>query len=233
MDKSIFYLKRKLIKPYNYLRCLGKPKVFGIGFNKTGTTSLTAAMRELGYVIGNQRTAEMMEDDWAVRNFSKLFKYCRTAQFFQDFPFSFHYTFIALDQKFKDSKFILTMRDSPEQWYNSVVNFHSRIYGKNGRIPTKEDLQNATYIYTGRPWKMRILKGMPDEEDLYNKEMLIDSYNRHNRMVKEYFMHRPDDLLVLNVAEAGAFRKLSKFLGIEHPVTEFPWKNRTETIGVK
>ena len=225
--------KRKLKNSINYIRCVGKPKVFGIGCNKTGTTSLKAAMRELGYTIGDQRTAEMLDEDWAVRDFSKLLKYCKTAQFFQDFPFSYLYTFIALDQAFKGSKFVLTVRDSPEQWYNSVISFHSKIYGKNGRVPTKEDLENATYIYKGRPWKLRKLKGFADETNPYNKDLWIGYYNRHNTMVKDYFMHRPDDLLVLNVAGEGAFQKLCTFLDKEHPGTEFPWKNKTEAIGVK
>ena len=124
----------------NTIKVYDKPKIFGIGRNKTGTSSLTAAMQELGYIVGRQKEAELLFDDWIKRDFRKLIKYCHTAQFFQDIPFSLPYTYIIMDHAFKGSKFILTIRDNPEKWYNSITKFHAKIYGKNGQIPTKEDL---------------------------------------------------------------------------------------------
>ena len=202
-------------------------KIFGIGDNKTGTTSLKSAMKNLGYRIGDQRKAEHLHLEWANRDFKPIIDYSKTAEFFQDFPFSKPYTYIALDQAFSGSKFILTIRDNPEQWYNSLTRFHAKKWGKNGRIPTKEDLQNATYLWKGRPWQMNRLQKNTPEDDPYNKELLIEAHQRHNQNVKDYFKHRPDDLLVLNVSEKGAYRNLCEFLG--NPVTRehFPWENKT------
>ena len=45
------------------LRVAGKQKVFCIGLNKTGTTSLQKEMIDLGYVVGNARLAEFSFDD--------------------------------------------------------------------------------------------------------------------------------------------------------------------------
>ena len=230
MKLNVQKLKRQIRLAKRVVRSFGKPKIFGIGKNKTGTTSLAAAMRELGFSVGNQRDAELLMHDWAKRDFKQIIRYCRTAEFFQDVPFSYPYTFIAMDQAFKGSRFILTVRDTPEQWYNSLVRFHSKIYGKAGRVPTKEDLQQATYIYKGRPWEMRILRGITPDDDPYNKEILISEYERHNETVIDYFRHRPDDLLVLNVAEEGAFQKLAGFLGKKSNRTEFPWRNRTDDM---
>ena len=39
----------------------GKQKIFGIGHNKTGTTSLQKAMIDLDYIIGDQRQAELCD----------------------------------------------------------------------------------------------------------------------------------------------------------------------------
>lgn len=114
------------------------PKIFGIGNNKTGTTSLQKAMFDLGYKIGDQRTAELLHKEWSLRNFKPIVEYCKTAEFFQDIPFSKPFTFVALDQAFPNSKFILTVRDNPEQWYNSLVKFHSKLWGKDGRTPTNK-----------------------------------------------------------------------------------------------
>ena len=82
------------------------PKIFGIGNNKTGTTSLSKAMSKLGYKVGNQKIAELLHKDWAQRNFTPIIEYCKTAEFFQDVPFSKPFTFIVLDQAFPNSKFI-------------------------------------------------------------------------------------------------------------------------------
>ena len=98
---------------------VGKPKVFCIGLNKTGTTSLKKESGLQGYTVGNQRQAELLFDDWVKRDFKRIIRYCHTAEFFQDAPFSYPYTFIALDQAFPGSKFILTLRDNADEWYYS------------------------------------------------------------------------------------------------------------------
>jgi len=217
----------------NSLKVYGKPKIFGIGNNKTGTTSLKKAMEDLGYVVGNQRIAEKMMDQWARRDFKNLVRYCHTAQFFQDVPFSKLYTFTVMDYAFPNSKFILTVRDSPEQWYDSLTKFHAKKWGKDGRIPTKEDLQNAIYIYKGRPWETNRWAHTTPEDNPYEKKELIKSYIDYNNSVVEYFRHRPNDLLILNVAEEGAYQKLCVFLRKETEIQNFPWENKTTEIKIK
>lgn len=220
-------IRRDYIVPY---QIRNKPKIFGVGNNKTGTTSLKKAMEDMGYVVGHQGTAEKMMKQWSKRDFKKLIEYCHTAQFFQDLPFSKPYAFNVLDYVFPRSKFILTIRDSPEQWYNSLTKFHAKKWGKNNRIPTKEDLQKASYIYKGAPWDINRWEYTTPENDPYNKEALIKSYVLHNENVIEYFRHRPNDLLVLNVADKDAYAKLCEFLGEPQESNDFPWENRTAKI---
>ena len=219
-------LKTEIKKLLGSLRSQGKTKIFGIGNNKTGTTSLKAAMEEFGYVIGHQRSAEELIFDWGKRDFKRLVKYCKTAQFFQDVPFSKPFTFVVLDHEFPGSKFILTIR-KPEEWYNSITKFHGKLWGENGRIPTKEDLMNATYLYKGRPWEANRLTYNSPEDDPYNKEELIKHYNAYNESVMEYFRHRPEDLLVIDVKEPDAYKRLCEFLEVTPKRDGFPWKNKT------
>src|SRR5690554_936986 len=186
---------------YNALKAYGKPKIFGIGNNKTGTTSLKKAMLDLGYSVGNQRTAEKMMEQWAKRDFRKLIRYCHTAQFFQDVPFSKPYTYVVLDHEFPGSKFILTVRDSPEQWYNSSTKFHAKLWGVEGRIPTKEDLIEASYIYKGWAWEFNVYMNITPENDPYQKDLLVKSYIDYNESVIKYFEHRPEDLLIINLSD--------------------------------
>jgi hypothetical protein len=61
------------------VRCVGKQKIFCIGINKTGTTSMAKALSELGISIGRQGPAELLIQDWARRDFRRLIRFCYTA----------------------------------------------------------------------------------------------------------------------------------------------------------
>lgn len=204
-------------------------KVFCIGHNKTGTKSLKAALEDLGYVFGDQTVAaRLAPETWPQRDFRPIVEYCRSAQAFQDAPFSFPFTFQAMDAAFPGSKFILTVRRSAEAWYESLVRFHGKLYA-NGRVPpTKADLQQASvWQYKGRPWQMnRMLFDSPEEQP-YEKQALLRYYENHIYSVREYFRHRPKDLLILDVSEDGAFQKLCRLLDRPEQNRKFPHLNRT------
>lgn len=204
-------------------------KIFCIGRNKTGTTSLKIALEDLGYKIGDQATAELFLQDYKKRNFVNIIDYCHTAEAFQDIPFSLPYTFIPLDHAFPGSKFILTVRDSAEEWYDSIIRFQAEKHG-GGELPTKEVLQNTTYRYKGFAWETKKIVFNTPDDDIYNKEMFIEHYKYHNKMVKDYFRFRPDDLLILNLKDDNAYQKLCKFLDRKPLYDNFPWVNKTESV---
>jgi hypothetical protein len=211
----------------NRIRIRGKTKYFCIGRNKTGTTSLKKAFEDLGYVVGNQRAAELLYDKYYFEdNFDPIIKYCETAQVFQDVPFSCFNTLAHLDKAYPGSKFILTIRDSTDQWYNSITKFHAKKFGKGGRIPTAEDLKKATYVRPGFMQNTMMLHETP-ESDPYNKEIMFAHYERHNADVLEYFKNRPDDLLVINLSDKDAYQKFVDFIGIDTAFDSFPWENKT------
>ncbi len=201
-------------------------KIFCIGRNKTGTTSLQKALADLGYILGDQARAELLIDDYKARRFARLIEYCSTAQAFQDIPFSLPYTFITMDQAFPGSKFILTIRDSAEQWYQSLTRFHSKLFG-NGTIPTRWDLENAAYRHRGYMWKAMLVAHDAPENDLYNKEALIKSYEHHNDSVLGYFRFRKDDLLVINPSDKDSYARLCDFLEKKPLYEHFPWENKS------
>lgn len=209
------------------LHSSGRTKIFCVGRNKTGTTSLKKAFEDLGFPVGDQRRAEILYlDHYFEGEFDSIIRYCRSAQVFQDVPFSVPDTFRYLDKAYPGSKFILTTRDSAEQWYSSITRFHAKLYGKNGRVPTTSDLMDATYIRKGAPYNTVRLHATPDD-DPYNKKIMIAHYEKHNLDVIEYFKDRPNDLLVLNVSQSGAYQRFIDFLGVVSPYDDFPWENRT------
>lgn len=201
-------------------------KVFCVGCNKTGTTSLGAALESLGYRLGDQHAAERLIEDWARRDFSRLLTYCESADAFQDVPFSLANTYAALDEAFPNSKFILTVRDSAGEWFDSLTRFHTKLIGV-GRLPTAADLQEFAYLEPGWLWMAHKLIFCVDESTLYQRELYERHYEAHNRAVKEYFCNRPRDLLILNLGQPDALESLCRFLERSPVGLAMPHLNRS------
>jgi len=209
--------------PDNY----SQRKIFCIGANKTGTTSIENVFESLGLLRGNQAKAEMLIHDWGRQDYRRLIRYCQTAEAFQDAPFSMPGTFKALDRAFPNSKFILTIRNNADVWYDSLVNFHTKLLGK-GRIPTTDDLRQFDYLYPGFVFDALELVYGANEASPYNRKPYIQIYNDHNDRVKEYFNGRPEDLLVLNIAEPDAMEHLLNFLGYPYTGQTMPHFNSSK-----
>nr|VFJ43982.1 MAG: hypothetical protein BECKDK2373C_GA0170839_10074 [Candidatus Kentron sp. DK] len=161
-------------------------------------------------------------------DFSPIIDYCKSAQIFQDVPFSYPETFKYLDKAYPGSKFILTVRDDAEQWYRSIAMFHAKLLGK-GYPPTTEDLRNATYVRKGFMYNTVRVYGTPDH-DPYNKAIMVAHYEQHNQAILDYFKDRPCDFLAINLANKNSYQQFVKFLGVESPYGAFPWENKTSEI---
>ena len=221
-------VKKRVKRIINAARVKNKQKIFCIGRNKTGTTSVKAAFDELGYVIGEQDVAEhLFEQCFLEDNYEPIIKYCRSAEVFQDVPFSFYQIIPHLDKAFPNSKFILTTRDTPEQWYKSFVKYYSKRSGVEGRAATYEDLKNSTYVSNTFRAKFITDAHGTSHEDPFNKDILIKQYNEHLEYVDNYFKQRPNDLLTINIAEPADFKRFLTFIDKSSNATSFPWENKT------
>lgn len=207
-------------------------KIFCVGFGKTGTTSLETALKQFGYKMGNQPVAEMFAQDWYNNNSGRIISFCETANAFQDIPFGMPNLYKELDKYFPNSKFILTIRDNAEVWYNSLVKFHAKKYSKDGvSIPNEVELKNAKYRYKGYALDIKRYVFNYPKVTLYDKKEYCRIYKEHNDDVMKYFKNRPNDLLVLNVAEKNSYQKLAEFLNIQvKSEDKFPWKNKTSQL---
>lgn len=132
MFRGIFSkVRRKVIDWRNAYNVRCKTKFFCIGRNKTGTTSLMKAFEDLGFIVGDQHAAEVLYDQYFFKNeFEPIVAYCKSAEVFQDVPFSYLNTLRHIDKAYPGSKFILTVRDDAEQWYRSITRFHAKSFGK-------------------------------------------------------------------------------------------------------
>lgn len=221
----IDYWATALMRSENY----EEEKVFCVGRNKTGTTSMSIALAELGYRVAPQRYAELLADDFYLNGeFDPIIKYCSYFSAFQDIPFSWPNTYQVMDRAFPNARFILTVRDSPEQWYQSLVRFQSRRFGADGRLPTLEDLRSAEYVRPGFVYRNKSVWADELQRNPYDREVLIRSYNDYVSELERHFSGRDDKFLTINVSNPQDYVRLCDFLGHD-PVREdgFPWENRT------
>ena len=186
-------------------------KVFVVGPNKSGTTSMGAFLAQIGLKLSHQPSFECLIEDWGSSCWSRIIQLVEGSDAFQDVPFSFPPTFAAMDTAFPGSKFILTVRDSPAAWVASARSFYSRI-----------ELDK----YVGAGWSKRLGKharrfcgGNSTAEDYW--------YRCQLRMVRAYFKERPDDLLEVNLNDPHAAERICGFLNTSCPVgTKMPRKNQ-------
>jgi hypothetical protein len=169
IKSAILGIYLRIRRIFNRIRLYRKPKVFVIGLNKTGTTTMAKTLRDFGFVVASEKEAKPLFNDWVKGDFDPIIKFCKSAEAFQDSPFSFPGTYIALDKAFPGSKFILTIRDDEDQWYRSITRFHSKLWGDgDGVPPSKLQLQLATSSYRGRPWDVNQALFKTPENDPYN-----------------------------------------------------------------
>lgn len=180
-------------------------KIFGLGFHKTGVTSLAMALSLLGYhtnkglfsiqdKLGRARILELLKKG----NYQPFFDFMIDYDATLDNPWYILYK--ELDKAFPNSKFILTIRDD-EQWLTSCKHFFK------GR---KNDIHNIIY-------------GVNQFEG--NEEIYLQKYKKHIEDVNAYFKDRPEDLLIVNWENGSGWNELCPFLNKNTINIPFPHLN--------
>lgn len=189
-------------------------KVFGIGLERTGTTSLTEALRLLGY-----RALHFPDDDVTRTEIYDHFKSGRKSihlsilrhyNALTDTPVCCIYR--ALDKAYPGSKFILTVREK-QAWLQS----RSRLV-KLQILPQFETLprEHPANVYT------RFIGDQLYGPFNYDPDRAYDFYNAK---ASQYFRDRPRDFLTLDICAGEGWSKLAPFLGCPVPAVPFPWEN--------
>ncbi len=217
--KTIRYLKYF----YHIIKYKNSQKVFLIGRNKTGTTSMRILMRKLGYKDGDQRIAERLQTSFLKCNYKPLFRYINSAEFFQDFPFSYPPTYRVLSKKFPTAKFILTERDSSKIWFESLKRFHSKVFNFSDNI-TWNDIKNLTYVKKGWIYKNFKYLGFTNSGYPYDEELLRKHYECYNTDVKQFFGNSKN-FIAINLNKPIDAVRLSKFLNVS--ISHFPHTNKS------
>ena len=176
---------------------LDRPRVFCVGWHKTGTTTIGLALIKLGYSVIGCRLD--MVHPLRRGEIEQVIELAGRFDAVQDVPWAA--LFKKLDVQYPGSKFILTER-RPESWIASA----SRHFASTP-IPLHEWL-----------YGQGILRG---NEDLY-----LARYQQHNADVKAYFANRPGDLLILDFERGHGWDRLCSFLQVPVPAARFPHENK-------
>ena len=183
-------------------------RIFGIGFQRTGTTSLQTAFENLGFDSGHWISAQWSQTIWREMN-----KWGRSRTLEQyhalcDNPIPILYE--KLDKAYPGSKFVLTIRKEDE-WIESVRKFWTH----------EGNPHRWTWDGDGFSHKMHsIIYGTPH----FDEEIFRQRYRRHNMEVINYFRGR-NDLLVVDVS-ADCISGLGHFLGRPVGRGKYPHKNK-------
>lgn len=166
-----------------------KTKVIGVGLNKTGTKTLRYYLQQWGY---RHRTYDLDAFNlYRAGRRDDLLAMMQAYDSFEDWPWPLLYRDI--DAYFPDTRFVLTVRRSPEVWYRSLCNMAVR-------MGPFHQFEQHIYGYA-----------MPQGR----REEHLRYYNEHNRAVEAYFQDRPSKLLKICWETGDGPAKLADFLGLE------------------
>ena len=175
-------------------------RIFCIGLNKTGTSSLHLALESLGFESlhwGGPDSRRAVER--AIREGKPLLEYLPDRDAYSDIQ-RLSVSFDVLDEQYPGSRFILTTRDI-DDWMDSR---------RRHVLRNRERKERGEYDGT-------FLEIEPDRW----RRQFVD----HHRRVEEYFAGR-DDLLRMSITGGDGYDVLCPFLDVPPPDTPFPWRHR-------
>ncbi len=165
-------------------------KVFCIGFNKTGTTSLGKSLAQLGYRNFSFNRV-IWREKYADKKIKDILKIASKFDSFDDLPWLKEDMIPVLDKTFPNSKFIYLERDE-KSWKNSMYHW---TFKKTGVYPNIEDKlkefkahQDFVFEYfRDRPKEDFIVLNIRDDmgfkklADFLGKESIADKFPHFNK----------------------------------------------------
>ena len=175
-------------------------KVIGVGFHKTGTTTLGDCLIHLGYNhISCSREAFAL---YKASEISALLTLMDCFDSFEDWPWPFIYR--EAFEKYPEAKFILTTRPNEEVWFSSLTKHVVR--------PMASQLTYRDHIYGCH-------------EPAENKAPYVNKYLQHNQSIRDFFADKPNSLIEVCWENGDGWEEICSFLGHDIPNVPFPHRN--------
>ena len=175
-------------------------KIVGIGLNKTGTKTLGECMR--CWNMKHISFSANAFDYWRNNDAAAIMRLVEEYDSFEDWPWPLIYK--GIDEAFPEAKFILTTRQCPDVWFDSLCR-HAERHG-----PTI--FRKLIYGFE-----------MPHS----HKREHIHYYEAHTESVRGYFGRNPSKLLEVCWENGDGWEELSNFLALPSPDIPFPNANKS------
>lgn len=176
-------------------------KIFGVGLNKTGTTSLKLAFQELGFRHLDRKPR--LFKHWKMREFDAIFEYIEDYQSFEDWPWPLMVP--ELLQHYPDAKFILTRRTNASKWVESLKRQSERTNPDN----------NPRLAIFGHNY--------PHGDETAHQSF----YETHLNQTRALFKDKPGQFAEMCWEEGHGWPELCAHLGCKIPRKPFPHANRS------
>jgi len=188
-------------------------KIFCIGSNKTGTTTLTQMLKVLGYRVCPENIMYNFGSTYFIdqlnKKYNNLFNLVQKYDAFEDRPWNHGSFYKDLYEKFPDSKFILTIRNT-DNWIESYRRWNKKI---------KLDKQ---WFY---PLISELCYG--NKDFLNDEELMRKIYEERNNEIINFFKDS-DKLLIMDLEKTNSYDEICKFLNKEIIKDPFPHLNKTK-----
>lgn len=231
------YRQRQFVKRiFNKTLSYGKPKIFCISMQRTGTTSVGTFLNDHGIPTAGYNESKYYNWGyyWKIGDYKSIFnnKGFKSYRGFQDGPFWSTDFYKILYHQFPNSKFILLTRESSE-WFASMLK-HSK--GKNpGNTYTHCKIYGrmSTYFEIIGDDKIKFNK----EDHVIDNLLEISNYENHyceyyenyNKEVIQFFEHfDPDKLFTCNLNDPEKWKLLGDFLQIKVKANYEAYSNKSK-----
>ncbi|CAE7540729.1 unnamed protein product, partial [Symbiodinium pilosum] len=212
--------------------------VLGAGMPRTGTTSLRAALHQLGLrafhmqdiLVSTEHSKAWLDYVTDQSTFDDLLDHVLKAGFNATVDAPFNHFVDQLVQRFPSAKVILTVRDSKD-WAQSMASFNFFMEATRRRpFNFFEPFRTLELLAQRLPRKIqmkpRVFPHLGEREDAYLARMQADWVAQVRKVVPQ------EKLLIFNVADG--WDPLCNFLELPSPQGEFPKLNqgsKVQTLG--
>lgn len=192
-------------------------KIFSIGFNKTGTTTLEKCLKDLDLLPqAAWEESHKLNYHWFKNDYKPIIEFAKSFKSLSDNPWNIKDFYKILDINFPNSKFILTTRE-PTSWFHSLRKWCTPRYGVRSSIRSLPD----------GPAFHKAIFGMTEDSIENYEDHYKHVYEQRNQEIKKYFAKRPDDLLVIDWTKHG-WKELCEFLDKPIPNRPVPHLNKSK-----
>ena len=186
-------------------------KVFGIGLSKSGTLSLTTALKRLGFLSShfeNEFSMQLLDADDAI-----IFDAMTDTPVCIQFELLYH--------RFENAKFIWT-KLRHDRWLDAFKRHCLRAYGTSDFSVIREI-----------PCRFQRRPDMLDVEKIdctlyFRYDNAEEAYEAYRNRLEGFFSNKSKDkLLILEVGDGREWSKLCDFLSCAVPDEPYPWENKS------